>query len=97
MKSRRSDVRRQVQAIPEIKFENHALTSFAGLVVFQQLFAALNLKARLRECFRHLADGKIFRPATLFLQLIVHLLLGFRELAIARPTRTIRWSHACWA
>jgi hypothetical protein len=84
MKSRRSDVRRQAQAIPEIKFENHALTSFAGLVVFQQLFAALNLKARLRECFRHLAAGKVFGRATLFLQLIVHLLLGFRELRDGR-------------
>lgn len=84
MKSRRSDVRRQAQAIPELKFENHALTSFAGLVVFQQLFAALDLKARLRECFRHLAAGKVFGRATLFLQLIVHLLLGFRELRDCR-------------
>jgi len=84
MKSRRSDVRRQAQAIPELKFENHALTSFAGLVVFQQLFAALDLKARLRECFRHLAAGKVFGRATLFLQLIVHLLLGFRELRDGR-------------
>ena len=84
MKSRRSDVRRQAQAIPELKFENHALTAFAGLVVFQQLFAALDLKARLRECFRHLAAGKVFGRATLFLQLIVHLLLGFRELRDGR-------------
>lgn len=87
MKSRRCDVRRQAPAIPEIKFENHALTSFAGLVVFQQLFAALNLKARLRECFRHLAAGKVFGRATLFLQLIVHLLLGFRELRDGRAYR----------
>jgi hypothetical protein len=84
MKCRRSDVRRQAQAIPEIKFENHALTSYAGLVVFQQLFVGLNLKARLRECFRHLAAGKVFGRATLFLQLIVHLLLGFRELRDCR-------------
>jgi hypothetical protein len=84
MKSRRSEVRRQAQAIPELKFENHALTSYAGLVVFQRLFASLDLKAQLRECFRHLAGGKIFRPATLFLQLIVHLLLGFRELRDGR-------------
>jgi hypothetical protein len=84
MKSRRSDVRRQVHALPVLKFENHALTSFAGLVVFQRFFATLNLKARLRGCFRHLADGKVFGPATVFLQMIVHILLGFRELRQSR-------------
>lgn len=79
MKCRRSDVRRQVHSIPHLKFENQSLTSFAGLVVFQQLFVVLNLKARLRGCFRHVR-GKVYGPATVFLQLIVHLLLGFRDL-----------------
>ena len=77
MKLRRSDVRRQAHALPVFKFENHALTSFAGLVLFQQLFAALDLKARLRRCFRGRDGGKAFGPATIFLQLIVHLVLGF--------------------
>jgi hypothetical protein len=80
MKLRRSDVRRQAHALPTLKFENHALTSFAGLVLFQQLFATLDLKARLRRCFRGQAGGKAFGPATIFLQLIVHIVLGFREL-----------------
>ncbi len=87
MKLRRSDVRRQAHALPVIKFENHALTSFAGLVLFQSLFAALNLKERLRGCFRHLSGGKAFGPATIVLQLIVHLLLGFRELRDSRAYR----------
>lgn len=80
MKLRRSDVRRQAHALPVLKFENHALTSFAGLVLFQQLFATLLLKDRLRGGLRHLAGSAIFGPATIFLLLIVHLLLGFREL-----------------
>jgi hypothetical protein len=80
MKPRRSAVCRQAPALPALKFQSQALTSFAGLVVFQQLFATLDLKARLRACFRQQAGGKIFGRATLFLQLIVHLLLGFREL-----------------
>ena len=70
-----------------MKFENQSLTSFAGLVLFQPLFAVLNLKTRLRECFRHLAAGKVLGPATIFLQLIVHLLLGFRELRDSRAYR----------
>jgi hypothetical protein len=80
MKLRRSDVRRQAHALPALRFENHALTSFAGLVLFQQLFATLDLKVRLQRCFRGRDRGKAFGPATIFLQLIVHLVLGFREL-----------------
>lgn len=87
MKLRRSDVRRQAHAIPELKFENQSLTSFAGLVLFLQFFATLGLKARLRRCFRHLAPGKIFSRSTMFLQLVVHLLLGFRELRDCRAYR----------
>lgn len=87
MKLRRSHVRRQVHAVPQLKFERQALTSFAGLVLFQQLFALLNLTPRLRACFRHLATGKVFAPATLFLQLVLHLVLGFRELRDSRAYR----------
>lgn len=87
MKFRRSEVRRQAHALPVIKFESQSLTSFAGLVIFQQLFAILDLKTRLRVCFRHLAAGKIFGRATIFLQLVVHLLLGFRELRDSQAYR----------
>lgn len=87
MKFRRSDVRRQTHALPVLKFEDHALTSFAGLVLFQQLFAKLRLKERLRDCFRGQAGGKAFSPATIFLQLIVHIVLGFHELRDCRAYR----------
>ena len=87
MKFRRSQVRRQAHALPVIRFENHGLTSHAGLVLFECLFAVLDLKDRLRTCFRHLAAGQIFGRATLFLQFIIHLLLGFRELRGSRAYR----------
>jgi len=84
MKLRRSDVRRQVHVLPILKFEKQSLTSYAGLVLFQQLLAVLGFKDRLRDCFRHLAAGQVFGRATIFLQLIVHVLLGFRELRDSR-------------
>ena len=87
MKFARSDVHRQVHVLPVLKFEHHALTSFAGLVLFQQLFATLDLKQRLRGCFRLLSGCRAFGQATIFLQLIVHLLLGFRELRDSRAYR----------
>ncbi len=83
----RSAVRRQARAIPRINFEsNHEprLTSFAGLVLFQAFFSQLRLKARLASCFPRNAASGIYGRATLFLQLIVHLLLGFRELRDCR-------------
>jgi hypothetical protein len=63
------------------------LTSFSGLVLFQQFFATLGLVARLRSCFAHLQGGKVFSRAALFLQLVVHLLLGYRELRDSRYYR----------
>jgi hypothetical protein len=87
MKLRRSQVHRQAHAIPVLKFQSQSLTSFAGLILFQQLFAALVLKSRVRTCFRHQVAGKVFSRATIFLQLIVHVLLGFRELRDSRAYR----------
>ena len=80
MKSSRKDVRTKGSAIPHLKFEDQRLTSFAGLVVLQRFFQVIQFKPQLEKCFRHLAVGKVFSPATIFMQLIIHLLLGFREL-----------------
>ena len=87
MKCSRSDVRRKAHALPNLKFEDQTLTSFAGLVIFQKFFMAIELKTRLSSCFRHVNGGKVFDRATVFLQLIVHLLLGFRELQDCRYSR----------
>ncbi len=84
MKLSRSTVRSKVHALPRLRFEDHTLTSFAGLIVFQKFFSSLDLKNRLRDCFLHRKIGKVFEIPILFLQLIVHLLLGYRELQDSR-------------
>jgi hypothetical protein len=84
MKHSRADIIRKAHRIPKLRFENHSLTSFSGLVVFQQFFAMIGIKAQLRRCFQHLAGGKVFGRATLFVQLIIHILLGYRELRDSR-------------
>ena len=68
MKTSRADVRCKAHKIPDVKFEDepHSLTSFAGLVVFQQLFVLLGLKTRFEQCFREVKQGKIFGGATIF-------------------------------
>jgi hypothetical protein len=84
MKCSRSDVRCNSYKVPCLRFQDHRLTSFSGLVLFQQFLAHLDFKRRLARCFEHRSGGKIFSPAVLFLQLIVHLLLGYRELRDSR-------------
>ena len=80
MKCSRRSIRRKAHAIPNIKFEQQQLTSFAGLVLWQPFLAAINFTASLARCFRHVRVGKVYGRATVFLQLIIHLLLGYRDL-----------------
>ena len=63
-----------------IRFEDQQLTSFSGLLIFQQLFMRINLKQRLKKCFAHLKISPIFGRHLVVMLLIVHLLLGFRRL-----------------
>lgn len=80
MKSSKKNVRAKATAIPELRFEDQRLTSFAGLVILQRFFQVISLKTRLAKCFRHFGKGKIFDRAGLFLQLVIHVILGYREL-----------------
>lgn len=87
MKRSRREVRSKARALPELKFENQSLTSFSGLILFQRFFAMINLKMRLAQCFAHQAGGKVFSRAIIFLQLVIHLLLGYRELRASQYYR----------
>lgn len=80
MKCSRKQVNRKAHARPRIRFELHQLTSFAGLVILQELWVSLNFIDRLRDLLHGRQAGKIYRPQKLFLQLLMHLLLGFRSL-----------------
>lgn len=87
MKLSRNQVQSKAHAIPELRFEDQKLTSFAGLFVFQLLFQRLDLKNRLRHCFRHLRSNRAYDHALAVLGLIVHLLIGFRQLRDVRYYR----------
>lgn len=80
MKHSRKSVERKAHAVPRIRFEQQQLTSFAGLVLLQPFLAAIDFKASLARCFRHVRAGKVYGRASVFLQLIIHLLLGYRDL-----------------
>ena len=80
MKCSKAAIHRKTHRIPEIKFEDQRLTSFAGLVVYQSLFSRIGLKQQLSRCFRHLTVSPIFGHGVVVVLLIVHLLLGYRRL-----------------
>src|SRR5437879_13888687 len=80
MRVAKEDIYTKASSIPTVRFEDQELTSFGGIVVFQKLFAKLNLKEHLRRCCAHLAEKNLYHPAVIVQWLIVHLLLGFRKL-----------------
>ena len=80
MKVAKGDIYSQANSIPELKFEDQQLTSFAGLVVFQKLFTSCRLKERLEESCAHLPGRHYYRFSTIVQCLIVHIILGYRQL-----------------
>jgi len=80
VKSSKSQIQAKFHKIPVICFEDQQLTSFSGLLIFQQLFKRIGLKQRLKKCFAHLKVSPIFGRHLVVMLLIVHLLLGFRRL-----------------
>ena len=80
MKISRCDVHCNTYALPRLRFEAQQLTSFAGLVLIQRLMGLLDMKRRVFTCLAHLNHGQIFKTGHVFLQLLLHLMLGFRDL-----------------
>ncbi len=78
MKLAKSLSRTRKSTIPALRFEKQDLSSYSGLVVFQKLFADLDLSARFRA-FGARASGH-YSYCLLFRLLIVNALLGMRKL-----------------
>jgi hypothetical protein len=80
VKVAKADIYRQVSSLPALKFEDQQLTAFAGLVVFQKLFETCQLRARLQGACAHLEARHYYSFSTILQCLIVHLVLGYRQL-----------------
>jgi hypothetical protein len=66
--------------VASIRFEEHRLTSFSGLVVIEKLMARLGVRKQIADNCRHLKQTRSYRHSTIMELLIVHVLLGFRKL-----------------
>ena len=51
IKCSRVEIHRKIYWLPALNFEDQQLTSFSGLIIFQALFARLQLKRRLQRLF----------------------------------------------
>lgn len=80
MRSSKAQILSRVHAVPELRFSDQSLTSASGLVAFQVLLDRLDLRRKLRDCCRHVRDFGDFKLPELFLTLIIHITLGYREL-----------------
>ena len=60
VKSSKAQIHAKFHKIPVINFQDQKLTSFSGLLIFQALFARMNLKQRLKKCFSHIKVSPIF-------------------------------------
>ena len=81
MKISKSETRSSIKTLPEIRYEDQQLSSFSGLVIFQKLFQAIDLKERLRRCFSHLKSSSTFGLHNIAFLLVVHMIIGWRRLA----------------
>ena len=80
MRSSRKQVASASHAVPEVRFADHDLTSFGGLVVLQGFLLRTKFAARLRQSLRHLESSTAYSCSKLVLLLIVHVFLGWRRL-----------------
>jgi hypothetical protein len=76
----KKQVQSRVHSLPVLRFEDQRLTSFSGMILFQALFQRLDLRGRLRRRLGQAHRGVAYGLHVLFVQLVVHLLAGFRRL-----------------
>lgn len=80
MKHSKSDVRCKLTCLPKLRFDDQQISSFSGLIVFQQLIIDLDLKRKLSRCFEHQKGSPSFSTTSIVLTLVVGILLGYRRL-----------------
>ena len=76
MKLSKADVRGKATLGMEIRFETQNLTSYSGLILFQNFFSLIGIKERLSRCVRHLKANPIYGHHAMVMLLVVHLIIG---------------------
>lgn len=80
MKIAKSDIHARKTCLPEIRFDDQSLTSFAGLIVFQHYFKIIQLSKKLQRCFNSQKNRSSYGIAKIVHWLMIHVILGFRKI-----------------
>ena len=80
MRSSKAQILSRVHTVPTLRFTDQTLTSASGLVLFQVLFDHLDLRNKVRWACRQVRGVGDFKLPELFLTLVIHIILGYREL-----------------
>ena len=80
MKPKRKDIKAKTRCQPVIRFEEQRLTSFSGMILFNEIFLAIDMKKKLTSCFSHIKRTSLYGFGTLCLVTLVHIILGWKRL-----------------
>jgi len=82
VKLAKKQIESRKRSLPIVKFAEHDLTSFGGLIIFQAFFQQLGIAAGLKNICAPLSENttRQYSHGTALLCVILHLLLGFRKL-----------------
>jgi len=80
VKVSRSSIYCNTRSIPDLKFEDQQLTSFAGLVVFNVVFRKLGFVRHMKQISSHIRSKCVYGTHTIIHVLVLHVLLGYRRL-----------------
>jgi len=97
MKNSSQSVIKNYRSIPRLAFEHQRLTSFAGLVLFWQLFKNLQLLPRLEACFEHVRRSPFLPMVASRCCLLSMCWQDIDDCATSAFTNTIRSLNECWA
>lgn len=78
MKVTKSEIHTRAHSIPELRFEDQQLSSYAGVIIFQKFFQKINLRKRIAKCFRHRKG--CYGLQTIVMSLVLHFILGSRRI-----------------
>jgi len=84
MKYSEDHVNCKMWAMPKIRFEQQQMTSFAGLLIFQQFFQDIGFKDAISRGLGHINGQRIYHPRVVFLMMVIHVIIGFRDLQDVR-------------
>lgn len=80
MKKSKKYYTKKYKVLPEIKFANQNITGHSGLIILFAFFKQKKIIDKIAKCFNHIKHKTVVGFQKIFIILIFHLMLGYRNL-----------------